>query len=229
MTHPRQERSLLRTHLSRLDETPLDRIGVNDIEDLIARMRRARHRAQDHRSAIVLLHQVFKFAQRKEWCRDNPCARVELPKLDESAEIHFLDQPELEALLRGIDVDSEPFGAPDRTLLLVAAMTGLRQGELLALRWRDVDWPARKIRVRHNYVRGNWGTPKSRRASRSVPMADRVGAELERHYQRSAFQSDDALGGAGRRVGLVIASAARAASRSSCSRPDRQASPRASR
>src|SRR5439155_20660163 len=61
-----------------------------------------------------------------------------------------------------------------------AAMTGLRQGELIALRWRDVDWQAGRIRVRQNYVEGEYGTPKSRRSTRSVPMADRVGGELDR-------------------------------------------------
>jgi integrase len=35
----------------------------------------------------------------------------------------------------------------DRVLYLTAAMTGLRQGELLGLRWRDVDWSVQKIRV----------------------------------------------------------------------------------
>ena len=54
-------------------------------------------------------------------------------------------------------------------------MTGLRKGELVALRWCDVDWTAGEIRVRRNYVRGEFGTPKSRRSSRSVPMADEVG------------------------------------------------------
>jgi integrase len=34
----------------------------------------------------------------------------------------------------------------------------LGQGELLALRWRDVDWEAKRIRVRRNYVRGHWPT-----------------------------------------------------------------------
>jgi site-specific recombinase XerD len=36
---------------------------------------------------------------------------------------------------------------------IAAAMTGMRQGELLGLRWQDVDWTASKIRVRQNYVR----------------------------------------------------------------------------
>lgn len=76
---------------------------------------------------------------------------------------------------------------------MTAARTGLRQGELMALRWRDVDWAAGVVRVRRNYSRGEWGTPKSRRSSRAVPMADRVAAELERHFQRSAYKADDGL------------------------------------
>lgn len=44
-----------------------------------------------------------------------------------------------------------------------------------------------------NRVRGQYGTPKSRRASRAVPLADRVAGELDRHFQRSAFQHDDDL------------------------------------
>jgi integrase len=49
-------------------------------------------------------------------------------------------------------------------------MTGMRQGELLALRWLDVDWRARRIRVRRNYVRGYVGTPESRSGERWVPL-----------------------------------------------------------
>jgi integrase len=72
-------------------------------------------------------------------------------------------------------------------------MTGLRQGELVALRWRDIDWTAAVVRVRRNYTRGAWGTPKSRRSSRAVPLADRAAAELEHHSQRSAYRADDQL------------------------------------
>ncbi len=81
----------------------------------------------------------------------------------------------------------------DRALYLTAAMTGLRQGELLGLRWRDVDWAAQKIRVVRPYVRGKFRTPKSRTSSRAVPMADRVGRELELLFQSSAYQAEDAL------------------------------------
>jgi integrase len=72
-------------------------------------------------------------------------------------------------------------------------MTGLRQGELLALRWRDVDWMASRLRVRRNFVRGEFGTPKSRRSSRSVPLADRVSVELDLLHRETHYGGDDDL------------------------------------
>ena len=48
-------------------------------------------------------------------------------------------------------------------------MTGLRQGELLGLRWRDVDFDARRVRVVSPFVRGEFGDPKSAGSGRSVP------------------------------------------------------------
>jgi len=74
-----------------------------------------------------------------------------------------------------------------------AAMTGLRQGELMALRWRDVDWAAQRIRVRLNWVLGEFGTPKSKRSTRSVPMADEVAGDLDRLFKQSPWQADDDL------------------------------------
>ena len=106
--------------------------------------------------------------------------------------IRFLSPEELDALLRAVPTD-DVLGATDHALYLTAAMTGLRQGELVALRWRDIDWAAGVVRVRRSYSRGEWGTPKSRRSSRAVPLADRVAAELDRHFSRSAYRTDDDL------------------------------------
>jgi len=83
--------------------------------------------------------------------------------------------------------------AIDRAFYITAAMTGLRHGELIALRWRDVDWSAMRVRVRQNYVLGEYGTPKSRRSTRSVPMAEEVGGELDRLFTVSRRQGEDDL------------------------------------
>ena len=185
--------SLLRTHLvPQLDGRGLEEIEPEDIERLIARMRQEGAGAKTTRNAVTLLHQIFQFGRRKGWCETNPCSRVERPEVEENADIRFLTMDEVEALLQAVSPE-HALGPTDRALYMTAAMTGLRQGELLGLRWRDVDWTAGRLRVRQNYVRGHWGTPKSRRGSRSVPMVDRVAGELERHYQRSAYKGDDQL------------------------------------
>jgi integrase len=158
-----------------------------------------------------LLHSIFAFAEKRGWARGNPCKHVEAPEApDADAEIRFLDEAELAALLRAVDellarVRDPASGRTtradalrriyrlDRVLYLTAALTGLRQGELLGLRWRDIDWSAGRVRVRRAWVRGEMGTPKSKRSSRSVPLALTLAAELERHFQRSAYQDDDDL------------------------------------
>jgi integrase len=147
-------------------------------------------------------HGIFAFALKHGWCTSNPVAATDRPEAEQAdPDIRFLDLGELEALLRAaaarasIGGEDEPDvrGPTDHVLYLAAAMTGIREGELIALRWRDVDWSASLIRVRRNYTRGNWGTPKSKRSSRAVPMADRLGGELDRHYKRSVYQGDDHL------------------------------------
>jgi integrase len=141
---------------------------------------------------LTLAHGVFKFAVKRGLAPSNPVSVVDRPRpAGPNPDFRYLEMAELEALLRAIPDDL--LGPTDRALYITAAMTGLRQGELAALRWRDVDWTAALIRVRRTYSRSQWGTPKSRRSSRAVPMADRVAAELERHFQRSSFQEDDDL------------------------------------
>jgi integrase len=109
-------------------------------------------------------HGVFAFALRRGWVITNPVAMADRPPAQPAdPDIRFLDREELEALLRAAAEDD--LGLLDRVLWLTAAMTGLRQGELAALRWRDVDWTARLVRVRRSYSRGQWTTPKSRRSS----------------------------------------------------------------
>ena len=100
----------------------------------------------------------------------------------------MIESDELEAALRAVGDDD--FGRVHRAIILAAAMSGLRMGELRALRWIDVDWQAQRIRVRRSYVQGHLGTPKSRRGSRSVPLADRLGGELDQHYRQTAYQAD---------------------------------------
>jgi integrase len=237
-------------------DTTVDSITAGDVEDFIDACldendRRDRGLAplsvKTVRNLYVHLHGIFEFSISKGWCHINPCRAVDKPASaeDDDQEIHFLDQAELDALLRATmtpvckhtpatlaraarartmrDVEGlewkevgrrlgcsaataiyiyratseavleDDLARVDHALYLTAAMTGLRQGELLGLRWRDVDWPARKVRVVRPYVRGKFRTPKSRLSTRAVPMAERVGRELQQLFDSSAYQADDDL------------------------------------
>lgn len=184
-------KSYLRVHLVPFfGELPLEKIGRSDVEDFIAEKLGDRKAPKSVRNYLGLLHSLFAYAEKQEWTRGNPCKLVEQPGDDErDLDIRFLDDEELEALLRS--VPDGGLGPIDRVLYLTAAMTGLRQGELLGLRWRDIDWAASRVRVRRNFVRGEFGRPKSKRSSRSVPLADRVAGELDRHFKSSGYQADD--------------------------------------
>jgi integrase len=171
-------------------DKPLDRIGREDVERLIARTR-GKHAPKSVQNYVGFLHGSFDFAIRRGWASSNPVKQAERPRWTDSGEVRFLSMAELEALLRAVPDDD--LGRMELALYLAAATTGMRQGEAIALRWRDVDWAARRFRVRRSYVRGEFGTPKSKRSSRAVPLIDRLAGELDRLSQQTAFDGDDDL------------------------------------
>lgn len=186
--------STLRVHLVPFfGDRPVARIDTADIEAFIA-SRRGRCAPKSIRNYLGTLHSVFEFVK----VRPNPVTDAHKPEADGAdPDIRFLTEEEVEALVSA--VPDGHLGPTDRALYLTAVMTGLRQGELFGLRWRDIDWQAMRVRVRRSYARkragrpAQFGKPKSKRSSRSIPMHDRVGTELEHHYQGSAYRGDDDL------------------------------------
>jgi integrase len=198
-------RSLFETHLKwHLGDEPLERVMRRDVEEIDLVMRRKGAQAKTRLNALKLLSQIFNFAKRREWCRRNPCDQVRFPHPELNSDIRFLNEAELVAMLAAVDVDAKPLGHTDWAMFLTAALTGLRQSELLGLQWRDVDFDAKGIRVRRSYVRGHLGPPKSRHSSRSVPMAPQVGAALSRHRARTSFQDPEDLVFGNPRTGKVL-------------------------
>ena len=170
----------------------LDRIGRREIEAFIAHMSRMGRSPKTTLNALGILHSIFEHARREGLVTANPCTLVDKPRAATGdPDIRFLEPEEVEALLRGVPDDD--LGRVERRMYLAAAMTGMRQGELLALRWRDIDWPARRVRIRRSFVRGEFGTPKSKRSSRSVPLADRLAGELDRLHQETLYRRDEEL------------------------------------
>jgi integrase len=130
----------------------------------------------------------------------NPVAKVEKPRLATPGSIHVFNPEEVHALVRAATSEQ------DAAIFLTAAFTGLRQGELVALRWRDVDFAGSYIRVTASYTNGELSTPKSGKV-RSVPMAPEVAEALARLGQRERFVGADDLVFVGQVGGHLDASA----------------------
>ncbi len=111
------------------------------------------------------MHSIFELGMRQEWCVVKPCQARRPPDRQRAAKA----ETDIRSWARTSSRSSiaapypdDAWGSIEPTLFLTAAMSGLRQGELLALRWRDVDFDARRIRVVQNYVRGQFDTPEVR-------------------------------------------------------------------
>ena len=193
-------RSVVRTHLlPAFGDEPLEAITTRMIE---AWSQQLEGSTSKRRLALVLLHGIFRRAMRVWDLPVNPVANVEKPPMPRTGDLEVFSPEEVWALVRSAASDQ------DAALFLTAAFTGLRRGELLALRWRDVDFAGSVIRVRASYSAGTVSAPKSGKV-RSVPMAPDVAEALARLGAREHFTGEDDLVFVGDLGGFLDGSALR--------------------
>ena len=158
---------------------------------------------------------------RRRWVSANPCKLVDAAgRAEPSSEIRFLTQAELVAVLdRGVPDDD--LGAVERPLYLMAAMTGLRQGELLALRWLDLDAAGaqgpRPPGVRARRVQGAEVAPRLPRRPARGSLASRSSSAL-RFVVRVHRRRRPGLRAPGDRTSRSIARRSSSGSRRACRR-----------
>jgi integrase len=170
----------LRVHLEPFfRERAIDSVTHEEVIDLMHKMEANGVGPKSIRNYMGTLSAIYRYAMhpQRRWATSNPCDGLELPAVPEHEGIRYLELDQVEALVGG--VQDGPYADVDRAMYPTAAMTGMREGELIALQWQDVDWTASAIRVRRNYVLGEITTPKSKRSMRSVPMAPTVAAALD--------------------------------------------------
>lgn len=133
---------------------------------------------------LVALHAIFKRAGRQHDLPRNPVEAAERQPQRRSGDFRVLDPGEVALLASNAE------NTQDAALYVVAAFTGLRLGELLALRWSDVDFAKRIVHVRRSHVLGVEDTPKSHKV-RSVPLIDQAAIALDDLSRREHFTDPD--------------------------------------
>ncbi len=126
----------------------------------------------------IVLHTCLEQAVGWGLATRNVADIVERPRV-ERAEAQALTSQQVKDLLAAAGACR--LGA----LLNVAVNTGMRQSELLGLRWRDVDLEGGLLRVRHQYGRdGTFCEPKSARSRRTIDLPASTVATLREHRTR---------------------------------------------
>jgi integrase len=98
------------------------------------------------------------------YIEDNPVRKTRLPRRGLQPEKTVLSPEQLCSLLQGLP-------EPSKSLVWLLLLTGLRIGELLALRWQDVDLNGGFLRVRRTLYEGHFDEPKTRSSNRTVPLS----------------------------------------------------------
>jgi integrase len=197
----RRYRELLTIHaVPVLGKAPLARLTPTQVESLYAALLEYGLAPATVRQLHAILHHVLKDALRKGIVQRNVCDLVTTPRVPRH-EIRPLTPEEADKVLRAA------VGVRLEALYVLALTTGMRQGELLGLRWRDVDLEAEvlSVRVTLQKVAGRYtlAEPKTTRGRRRIPLVPEAVAALRAHRAR---QSEERLrvGQAWRGLDLVF-------------------------
>jgi integrase len=133
----------------------------------------------------TVLHRALGHATRQGLTLRNVTTLVDAPRVPRS-EMKFLNQEESQRFLEAVAGDRH------ETLYVLAITSGMRQGELLGLRWRDVDIDHGHLSIIQTLEKPGlkpiFGEPKTRASRRRVWLADRAIAALRHHRARQTEQ-----------------------------------------
>ncbi len=112
----------------------------------------------------TVLGTVLVAAEAAGLVEGNPVRKTRLPRRGPAPERPAIAREKILELLAALP-------EPSQSLAWLLVLTGLRIGELLALRWRDVDLDAQALRVRQTVYEGHFDTPKTAQSNRTVALA----------------------------------------------------------
>jgi integrase len=129
-----------------------------------------------------LMGKILEYAKMDELITKNAARLVKPPRIEEKEEI---DPFTMEEALHLIDNSNKWFAS----FLTVAFFTGMRTGELMALKWDDIDFNSEKIIVRQTMSHGSIGSTKSGK-SRKIDMLSPVLQALKDKFRENGLSSE---------------------------------------
>ncbi len=166
-----------RTHFEELNSLRVNLITTAVIEKWITRRQQANMNISTLRKVLVTLGQIMSYAVRHKYLDHSPVRDAERPKNQgavEEQKIKVLTPDEIKAFLDAV-TDKKY-----HTLFRLAIMSGARQGELLGLKWSDIDWEASQIRIERTFNNQAWYDVKTAASKRRIDLGPGMMAELKK-------------------------------------------------
>lgn len=174
----RDYRSAFRAHWTpEFGSIPLDRITLEHLQRYVADRLEQGVSARRMADVIIPLKTMFKWAVKWNYLKSSPAADLEKPKFD-TPETDWFTADEAQKLLAAMD----PYWRP---LFMTMFMTGVRPGEAIALRWKDLDLDHSLLNVHFTLDRGVLLRPKTDNARRRIPMPPELVRALREHRKSS--------------------------------------------
>jgi len=129
------------------------------------------------RNAWTLLSSILESAVEYGYLQTTPARGVKFPQQALKQKPAMIAGDDFVKLLKQL-------GEPYRTMVSLIAATGLRVGELLALRWGALDLAVGTLAVRESVFEGKFQAPKTLRAMRTIPLGPRAVKVLTNHRER---------------------------------------------
>ena len=129
------------------------------------------------RNIRAVLNGFFEDAMRDEIIDKNPISRVKIPKI-EKVDVTAFTLEELTKLIRLATDDLQAFVA-------LGFFTGMRSGEMIGLRWEDIDFKRREISIKRTIKMGNISTPKTQSSIRTIDILDQLMPYLKKQYKQT--------------------------------------------
>lgn len=128
-----------------------------------------------------LMHRVMGHAVKWSIIGSNPVTAAEPPRVQRT-EIEILSPDQIRAVLDALR------GRPLYPVAVIGLATGMRRGEIAALRWADIDLDGGKVRVEPSLEQANAGlafkAPKTKAGRRTVSIPPSIVGELRDHWRR---------------------------------------------
>ena len=165
-----------------LGDMQLRLITRHEAQELLLRKRRDGLSWRTVKHIRTTFGTVLAAAEMDELISGNPVRKTKLPRRGPIAEKVPVAPERIRELL-----DALP--EPSRSIATLLAFGGLRIGEMLALRWKDVVFDAELIRIRQSVYEGTFDEPKSQRSRRDVPLGP-MGMQILRERKPSKCNPD---------------------------------------